>query len=107
MFVHKIPDQRFGEALGKRIGIRPAELLRALCARVGQRLPKPARAILANLIFKRRPVQIFRGVFLFLSRARQLLVTSVGFRPRFGIAHQRFERRPLNRCVETWNIFGV
>ncbi len=72
-FVQIIPDQRFGKALGQRIGIRPAQLVRAAHARFGKHLPQPAKPILANLIFQRRAVQILGRVLLFSGRARESL----------------------------------
>ena len=53
MRVEKIANERFGEALRERVGVGPAELVRARGAGVGKRLAQPADAILANLIFER------------------------------------------------------
>ena len=77
-------DQRFREALGERVGVRPAELVRAPRARIGQGLAKPADAVLANLIFKRGALQILRGVPLVERLPANLLGHFGGFRARLG-----------------------
>ena len=70
--VQKIVDQRFGEAFRERVGIGPAEFVGATRACVGERLAQPTHAVLADLIFERGAVQVFRGMFFFLRGAAQL-----------------------------------
>ena len=84
--VEKIADERFGEALRERVGIGPAELVRALRGRIGERLAQPADAILANLIFESRTAEILDSVFFFERLGAQLGGNFRRFGARFDFA---------------------
>ena len=93
-------DQRFSEALGQRIRVRPAQFLRAACSGFGEISLQPADAILTNLIVECGPVQIFRGVLFGLRLHPQACGHFVALSPRLRLRDHVLQRAPFRLGIE-------
>ena len=99
--VQKIADQRFGKTFGERVGVGPAEFVRAPRACVGESLAQPPHTVLADLIFQRGALQVFRGVFSFSARLRRSSSVTSGESARASVSlDEIFQRLPFFYRVE-------
>ena len=93
-------NQRFRQALRERVGIRPAQLLRAPRAFFRKIIFQPANPVLADLVFQCLPAQPFRRMFFLQRLLLQFLGDFRAFHPRFRRFHQFMQAVPFFFGIE-------
>ena len=97
-------NQRFRQALGKRVSIRPAQLFRAPGSLLCKIIFQPPNPVLADLVFQCLPAQSFCRVFFPERLLLQFLGDFRSFRPRFRRLHQLMQTLPLFFRIEILQV---
>jgi len=95
-----LQQQRFGEALGQRVGIWPTQFVGASPPCFGELVAKPADPVLSNLIVECGSLQIFGGMLFAPCLTTQLLGDLWTFGSALGILNQLVQRPPFQFSIE-------